>query len=213
MATHSINEAALLREAREGNGSAFEALINQHYGSLYFLVIKLTRNHEDAEDVLQDAILKAYSNLGGFRGDSSFYTWLVRIALNQALMLLRRRRLEKQVPLEDVSASEGEIPAAVVPQSWQFNPEERYAEIELAEMLDEALKELSPRLYAVFVLQSVRDLSAREIEQTLGLSGPAVKTRLRRARQQVRQRLSMFFPVGQSSSSRKFAAQACPVQR
>lgn len=211
MATHSKNEAALLREAREGNGSAFEALINQHYGSLYFLVIKLTRNHEDAEDVLQDAILKAYSNLGGFRGESTFYTWLVRIALNQALMLLRKRRLERQVPLEEVSASEAEIPAATTPKSWQFNPEERYAEIELAEMLEEALKELSPRLYTVFVLQSARDLSAREIEQLLGLSGPAVKTRLRRARQQVRRRLSMFFPVGQTSSH-KFTPQACPAR-
>lgn len=211
MATHSKNEAALLREAREGNGSAFEALINQHYGSLYFLVIKLTRNHEDAEDVLQDAILKAYSNLGGFRGESTFYTWLVRIALNQALMLLRKRRLEKQVPLEEVSASEAEIPAATAPQSWQFNPEERYAEIELAEMLEEALKELSPRLYTVFVLQSARDLSAREIEQLLGLSGPAVKTRLRRARQQVRRRLSIFFPSRQSSSQ-KLIPQACPAR-
>jgi RNA polymerase sigma-70 factor (ECF subfamily) len=98
MAVHLANENALLAEARVGNAEAFGTLVNQYYPNIYRLALQITGNREDAEDALQDAVLKAYVNLGQFRGNSRFYTWLVRIALNQALMKLRKRRSGKEVP-------------------------------------------------------------------------------------------------------------------
>src|SRR5260370_40457996 len=178
MAVHLANENALLAEARVGNAEAFGTLVNQYYPNIYRLALQITGNREDAEDALQDAVLKAYVNLGQFRGNSRFYTWLVRIALNQALMKLRKRRSGKEVPLGEVAITDGEAPVPREIEDWEQNPEKCYAEAELERILAKALDGLGPRLGTVFVLRNVQDFSAKEIAEMRGLSVAAVKSRL-----------------------------------
>ena len=195
MATHLANETTLLAKARVGNAESFGTLVDQYYRNIYGLALKITGNREDAEDVVQDAVLKAYTNLGQFRENSRFYTWLVRIAVNQALMKLRKRRTDREVPLGEVVAVEGESPVCRGREieDWGNNPERLYAEIEFQEILGGALDGLSPRLSTAFVLRNVEDFSAEEMAEMLGLSVAAVKSRLVRARLKLRHRLSRFF--------------------
>jgi RNA polymerase sigma-70 factor, ECF subfamily len=189
MAMHLANEPALLSAARHGNKEAFSVLVRQYQSNAYRLAFKITQNHEDAEDSLQEALLKAYCNLKSFHGGSRFYTWLVRITMNEALMKLRKRRSDRQLPLEDVVAPGAEHPAPREIEDNHANPEKQYAEVELQEALSEALRSVSPRLSNAFVLRNVEDYTVRETAETLGLSVAAVKSRLVRARGRLRQRL------------------------
>jgi RNA polymerase sigma-70 factor, ECF subfamily len=181
MAMHLANESALVSAAQHGNNEAFSALARQYERNIYRLAFKITQNHEDAEDSLQEAMLKAYCNLETFHGGSRFYTWLVRIAMNEALMKLRKRRSNRQLPLEDMIAPGAESPAPREIEDNHANPEAQYADVELQEVLSEALRGLSPRLTNAFVLRNVEDFSVRETAERLGLSVAAVKSRLLRA--------------------------------
>ena len=189
MAMHLANEPALLSAARGGNSEAFSVLVRQYHHNIYRLAFKITQNHEDAEDSLQEALLKAYCNLNSFQGGSRFYTWLVRITMNEALMKLRKRHSDRQLSLEDVIAPGVESPAPREFEDKRPNPESRYAEVELQETLSNALRSVSPRLSHAFVLRNVEDFSVRETAERLGLSVAAVKSRLVRARGRLRQRL------------------------
>ena len=194
MATHLTDEPQLVAAAQQGDESAFRTLINQYYWNVYTIVFKIARNHEDAEDVLQDALLKAYCNLDRFQGNSRFYTWLVRIAVNEALMKLRKRRIDRQtVPLDDVAPSLSDF-VTTEPEHWNDNPERRYAELEAQEIIDKALSGLSPRLCTVFFLRHIEEFSMRETAEILGLSASAVKSRLVRARSRLRRRLQAVLP-------------------
>jgi RNA polymerase sigma-70 factor, ECF subfamily len=189
MAMHLANEPALLSAARHGNNEAFSVLVRQYHSNIYRLAFKITQNHEDAEDSLQEALLKAYCNLKSFQGGSRFYTWLVRITMNEALMKLRKRRSDRQLPLEDIVAPGAENPAPREIEDNHANPEMQYAEVELQEALSEALRSVSPRLSNAFVLRNLEDFSVKETAERLGLSVAAVKSRLVRARGRLRQRL------------------------
>jgi len=152
----------------------------------------ITQNREDAEDVVQDAFLKAYEKLEQFQGNSKFYTWLVRIAVNESLMRLRKRRTGRMVSIdEDVETEEGSMPRDLA--EWRPDPETQYGQSELAEILRKTIQGLPPGFRVVFVLRDVEGLSTEETAETLGLSVPAVKSRLLRARLQLRERLSRYF--------------------
>jgi RNA polymerase sigma-70 factor (ECF subfamily) len=141
---------------------------------------------------VQDAFLKAYGNLSQFQGQSKFYTWLVRIAVNEALMKLRRRRPERTVSLDqDVETDEDTIPREVA--DWSPNPEQQYNQAELRELLQKTIQGLPAGFRTVFVLRDVEGLSTEETAEALGLSIPAVKSRLLRARLQLRERLNKYF--------------------
>jgi RNA polymerase sigma-70 factor (ECF subfamily) len=141
---------------------------------------------------VQDAFLKAYQNLGQFQGQSKFYTWLVRIAVNEALMRLRRRRPERMVSLdEDVKTEDDSVPREVA--DWSPNPEQQYSQAELKDILTRTIQGLPPSFRTVFVLRDVEGLSTEEAAEALDLSIPAVKSRLLRARLQLRERLSRYF--------------------
>jgi len=188
MAIHLSDEAALVSAARLGDRDAFSALINQYNRNVYRLALRITGNREDAEDSLQEALLKAYCNLKRFQGQSRFYTWLVRITMNEALMKLRRRRSEKELPLDAVQTTE----EGIVPRQFQdrnADPEKAYARVELQEQLTGALASISPRLSRALLLQSVGDFTVKETAETLGVSVAAVKSRLARARCRLRRRL------------------------
>ena len=189
MLMHLSNESTLVDEARAGNGEAFATLVNHYDARVFRLAINITRNKEDAEDVLQEALFKAYSNLGRFRGGSRFYTWLVRIALNEALMKLRKRRSGRQVSLDELLETDDQSMVRRETVDWRDDPEKRYARTELQGNLHHALEHLEDNSREVLVLRDLENLSTRETAQKLGLSVTTVKTRLRRARGDVRRRL------------------------
>jgi RNA polymerase sigma-70 factor, ECF subfamily len=196
MPTHLDNEDVLVAEARAGNAESFAALINQYDRHIYRLALNITGNQEDAEDVLQDSFLKAYTNLAQFQGNSRFYTWLVRIAVNEALMKLRKRRGASWVSLDEPVETEDR---SLMPQEiadWADNPEESYAKAELQDILNQTMQKLEPQFRTVFVLRDVENLSTEETAKMLGLSVPAVKSRLLRARLKLRELLNKYFKRG-----------------
>src|SRR5512140_2359811 len=137
------DELALVQAAKNGDVSAFEELVRRYDRNVFRIAQHITQNREDAEDVVQDAFLKAYGNLGQFQGQSKFYTWLVRIAVNEALMRLRRRRPERMVSLdEDINTGEDTIPREVA--DWAPNPEQLYNQGELREILQKTIQGLPP---------------------------------------------------------------------
>jgi len=192
MARHLANETDLIAAAQAGSREAFSVLMGSCYEPTFRLAIGMMRNREDAEDVLQDAMLKAFCNLKQFQGNSRFYTWIVRITINEALMKIRRRHGERQVMLDEVIESErGYLKQEI--EDWSNYPEKFYAQRELNGILQEALTKLSPRLSAAFCLRNIDDLSVKETAAKLGLSTNGVKSRVSRARSRLRKRLRGLF--------------------
>jgi RNA polymerase sigma-70 factor (ECF subfamily) len=186
------DELALVQSAKAGDVAAFEELVKRYDRNVFRIAQHITQNREDAEDVVQDAFLKAYSNLAQFQGQSKFYTWLVRIAVNEALMKLRRRRPERMVSLdEDVKTEDDSLPREVA--DWSPNPEQQYTQAELRDILTKTIQGLPATFRTVFVLRDVEGLSTEETAEALELSVPAVKSRLLRARLQLRERLNRYF--------------------
>ena len=136
--------------------------------------------------------MKAYEHLDQFKGDSKFYTWIVRIAVNQALMKLRRRKTDKSVSLdEQIDTGEDTVVREIA--AWDEDPEQRFSRDELGEILDTAVQSLEPPYRSVFQLRDIDELSTEETADALGLSVPAVKSRLLRARLQLREKLTRYF--------------------
>jgi RNA polymerase sigma-70 factor (ECF subfamily) len=171
---------------------AFTELVNHYERKIYRLAKHITQNEEDAEDVLQETFLKAYEHLDTFQGNSKFYTWIVRIGVNEALMKLRKRKGDRTVPL-DQPVDTGEEMVAREIAVWEDNPEERYSREEMREILDTAVESLKPDFRTVFVLRDIEELSTEETAEALGISVPAVKSRLLRARLALREKLTRQF--------------------
>jgi len=191
------DEGSLVAAAKAGDINAFETLVGRYERKIFRLAQNITQNKEDAEDVMQEAFLKSYQHLGEFQGNSRFYTWLVRIAVNQALMKLRKRR-PNQISLdEDVDTGEDTIPREV--EDWGPSPEDRYEQSELGDILNTTIAELEPPFRIVFQLRDIEELSTEETAEALGLSIPAVKSRLLRARLKLRQKLNRYFRQGENS--------------
>ena len=188
----SFDESSLVARARTGDTEAFSELVRHYERRVYRLAKNITRNDEDAEDVLQDAFLKAYTHLDNFKGDSKFYTWIVRIAVNEALMRLRKRKTDRNVPLDE-PVELGEETVAREIAVWEDNPEQRYSKEEWRAILDSAVDDLKPDFRTVFVLRDIEELSTEETAETLGISVPAVKSRLLRARLALRETLTRQF--------------------
>jgi RNA polymerase sigma-70 factor (ECF subfamily) len=174
-------DVALVARAKLGDTAAFEQLVRQYERQIFRVAQHITQNREDAEDITQDAFFKAYEKLEQFQGNSKFSTWLVRIAVNESLMRLRKRKTSRTVSMdEDVQTEDGSIPRDFA--EWRPNPE-----------LRKTIQGLPPGFRTVFTLRDVENLSTEETAEALGLSVPAVKSRLLRARLQLRERLSRYF--------------------
>jgi RNA polymerase sigma-70 factor (ECF subfamily) len=196
------DELVLVRAAKRGDIGAFEQLVHRYDRNVFRIAQHITQNREDAEDVVQDAFLKAYENLQSFQEQSKFYTWLVRIAVNEALMRLRRRRPERMVSLdEEVKTDEDSMPREVA--DWSPNPEQLYSQSELRDILTKTIQGLPSSFRTVFVLRDVEGLSTEETAEALELSIPAVKSRLLRARLQLRERLNKYFKKRRTGDSKK----------
>jgi RNA polymerase sigma-70 factor (ECF subfamily) len=187
----SSDESLLVARARSGDAAAFTELVNRYERKIYRLAKHITQNDEDAEDVLQEAFLKAYEHLSEFQGNSRFYTWLVRIAVNEALMRLRRRRPNVTSLDEPIQTDEDLMPREI--QDWGPTPEKRYEVTELNSILNNAIAGLDPIFRTVFILRDVEQLSTEETAEALGISVPAVKSRLLRGRLKLREKLSPSF--------------------
>jgi RNA polymerase sigma-70 factor, ECF subfamily len=210
MPAHLENEPRLVTEAKAGNAAAFTALVNQYDRHAYRLALNITGNREDAEDVLQEAFLKAYSRLAQFQGDSHFYTWLVRIVVNEALMTLRKRRSDREISLDErVETDEVDLlPREIA--DWGPNPEQRYVQDELQSILAKAISSLEPALRTVVVLRDVENLPTAETAALLNLSVPATKTRLLRGRLKLRERLNRYF--GQPGPAVRARPELLPIE-
>jgi RNA polymerase sigma-70 factor (ECF subfamily) len=190
----------LVHATQNGDVSAFEQLVTRYNRKLFRIAQGVTHNTEDAQDAVQEAFLKAFQNLGQFREQSQFSTWLIRITLNQSLMKLRKQRATKEVSLDNDFQADGDtLPMEVA--DWAPNPEQLYWAVELREILLKALSEMRPILRAVFVLRDVEGLSIDQTAEVLNLKQTAVKSRLWRARLQLREHLNKYFGK-QTESSR-----------
>jgi RNA polymerase sigma-70 factor (ECF subfamily) len=192
------DDLKLVQASKNGNVAAFEQLVKRYDRKLFQIAQSVTHNREDSQDVVQETFLKAYQHLADFRGDSQFSTWLIRITLNQSLMKLRKLRRTKEMSLdEDFGIDEDVLPREVI--DWAPNPEQLYSVSELRNILIKTIEELRPILRAVFVLQDLEGLSTDQTAEALNLSQSAVKSRLSRARLQLRERLNKYF--GKSAES------------
>jgi RNA polymerase sigma-70 factor, ECF subfamily len=187
-----FDEVALVAQAQGGGVEAFTELVNRYEGNIYRLARHIIQNPEDAEDVLQETFLKAYEHLKDFQGNSKFYTWLVRIAVNQSLMKLRKRKSDASVSLDDPFDT-GEESLTREIAVWEPNPEQTCSREELRDILRKAVESLPPAFRAVFALRDIEELSTEETAEMLNLSVPAVKSRLLRARLRLRDKLTRYF--------------------
>ncbi|HSY66831.1 MAG TPA: sigma-70 family RNA polymerase sigma factor [Terriglobales bacterium] len=186
------DDMKLVHASKNGDVAAFEELVKRYDRKLLRIAHSVTHNREDSQDAVQEAFLKAYQHLAEFREASQFSTWLIRITLNQSLMLLRKRNVTKEASLdEDFEAEEDLIPREIA--DWVPNPEQLYWGSELREILREALEELVPISRAVFVLRDIEGFSIEQTAVALNLSQSAVKSRLWRARLQLRNSLTKYF--------------------
>lgn len=185
------DEPLLVAAAKKGDLAAFEELVNRYERKIFRLTLNITQNREDAEDAMQDAFLKSYSHLKDFQGDSRFYTWLVRIAANEALMRLRKRRPNQFSLDEPIEGEEDLMPREI--EDWGPSPEQRFAQTEMKDILSRAIEELEPDYRTVFVLRDMEELSTEETASAVGISEPAVKSRLLRARLKLRDKLGKYF--------------------
>lgn len=151
------------------------------------LAFRITRNQEDAEDAQQEALLKAHRNLDQFEGRARFTTWISRIAINEALMCLRKRRTVVHVPLEDALPEDDTAPVNFELHSNIQDPETAYSQKELRNLLTQAIAGLRPLHREVFLLRAVENLSVVETAKALQVSVSTVKTRMRRARRELKE--------------------------
>lgn len=181
-----------LQALRSGNRVEFARLVDAYSTPIYRLGLKMLGNEQDAEDVLQTTFLKALQHVGEFEGRSSLSTWLYRIAANEALMLLRRKRPSLSLD-EEPEDGDGEAIPPMQLADWGALPESELLSAETKLRLDRAIQNLPDRLRVVFLMRDIEGLSIRETGEALDLSETAVKTRLLRARLQLREQLSDYF--------------------
>ena len=182
------DESQLIEEARQGSSAAFGQLVRRYQDRLYTSVVHVIGCHDEAEDVVQDAFVQAYLKLPHFRLESSFFTWLYRIAFNGAASRRRRRR-----PLSAAGRSEAEAMAPELPDPGDA-PGERLLREERAEQVRRALETLSEEHRAIIVLREVEGCDYQAIAEILGISVGTVRSRLHRARSQMRDELKALHP-------------------
>lgn len=189
------DDRSLLARAQGGDMSAFEALVDRHEDKVYGLALRMTRSEADAAEISQDTFLSAYQHLAEFRGEAAFGSWVHRIAANNALMRLRRQRV-LDIVSDDLAGPEftdrGNL--AEAPESdWSRRADDKILDEELGRAIREATDALPEGYREVFLLKDVEGLSYEEISEMVGISVPAVKSRLHRARLALREAIDAFY--------------------
>lgn len=191
---HQMNngETISIEQLKSGNREAFAALVDEYSPKLHRLALRMLGDPYEAEDILQETFLKAFRNLDRFEGRSSIGTWLYRITANEALMRLRKNSPETVAIDEPIEAPDGHLITREL-KDWCCLPEKEFMSNEAQSKLDQAIAELSPALRSTFILRDLHGLSTRESSEILEVSEAAIKTRLLRARLQLRDSLSDYF--------------------
>jgi RNA polymerase sigma-70 factor, ECF subfamily len=180
----------LVRKAQEGDTAAFARLVEPYMRKTYHVALKITRNREDAEDASQQTLLKAFANIKQFQGNSQFSTWLIRIAMNEALMLMRKRRSEDSHLAYDNDTTEGPATIEKICAGDTAHPEVLYAAREHHEALRTAIGGLRETLRVVVWMLGIEEHKSKDAARILNLSQSAVKIRFSRARQELRECLA-----------------------
>jgi RNA polymerase sigma-70 factor (ECF subfamily) len=191
MPTQKKSDLELIVEFQKGDQRSFEELISRYSNKVFSLASRLTRNAEDAEEVLQDVFVTVHRKIGGFEGKSSFSSWLYRVTVNAAFMKLRKRKQDQTVPLEELIQQPVVVPALKSPESSFVDSQS--IRNEMLEALEAAIRKLPDDYRPVFILRDVDGLTSREVSKILDLTVPAVKSRLHRSRLMLRRRLNRFF--------------------
>jgi RNA polymerase sigma-70 factor (ECF subfamily) len=195
----SLSDDELVARARAKDVAAFEELIGRHEEKVYRLAMRFTRNETDAAEILQETFLSAWRNLDGFQGKAQFASWLYRVAVNAALMMLRSQKRHPQVAVEDVTpealgeAAKDAGPGLGAGTDWSRRPDEQFQSDELRRQIQLAVDQLPESQRSVFLLRDVDGMSTEETGELLGLTLPTVKTRLHRARLTLREAISRYF--------------------
>jgi RNA polymerase sigma-70 factor, ECF subfamily len=189
-ANESAKEADLVRRAQSGDRMAFSHLVQPYMRLAYHVALRITGNREDAEDASQQSLLKAFVRLNQFNGESLFSTWLTRIAINEALMKVRRRRSEDCHLMHESSAEEQPSAVDMLAAGDDVHPELLYVKWEKQRLLRAAIEELQGTSRAVVWMLGMQERKTKETARLLKLSESAVKSRFLRARQQLRQSLA-----------------------
>lgn len=179
-------DESLVKLAQAGNNQAFAVLIERHHSACEKLAYSILRDRSDAEDEVQNASWKAFEHIGQFQQDSKFSTWLTRIVVNQCLMRLRQARRSRLLYIEDTA---GEDSRALDFPSTNESPEESMAKVEVSAVLSHEIRRIPPLLRTVFLLRDVEQLPMQDVADRLGISVAAAKSRLLRARLELRHRL------------------------
>jgi len=190
-ALRSGDDEQLVVGARDGDLAAFGELVGRHGQRVYRLVLGITGNDADAEDALQEAFIKAYQHIRELQGASKFGWWLMRIATNEGLEILRKRRSDRS--LEEWEATEE---GAFQPRSlrpWEANPEQRYSQTQIRELVEKEIRNLPSKYRVAVILRDLEQLSTEEAAVALGLNRATLKTRLLRGRQMLRAALAPHF--------------------
>jgi len=191
------DDNVLLEELRKGSPEAVEALFERFHGKIYGLAMSILKNESDAEEAAQDVFLTVFRKADTFQGNSALYSWIYRICVNACLMRLRGKRRQETVSIEEfmpVFTEEGKHAGSV--EAWGKEVERKMLNKELGQVIRKFTEDLSEKYRVVFVLSDVEGLSNEETAQILGLSVPAVKSRLHRARLYLRERLSRYLREG-----------------
>jgi RNA polymerase sigma-70 factor, ECF subfamily len=185
------DDTTLVVAAQSGGAEAFEILVRRYRAKMLRTALRFTRNDADAEDIVQQGFQKAFLHLHQFAGHSSFSTWLTRIAINEALMWLRKKRTTQEIPIEQ-SSGEGESVVALNFADDDPSPEDSYLERERRQILAAALKELRPGLRRAIELRDLAELSTEDAARAMGLSVAAVKARVFHGRKQLQKVLNRW---------------------
>jgi RNA polymerase sigma-70 factor (ECF subfamily) len=192
MSDPNPSPALSVEALKSGDRAEFARFVDAFSAQIYRVALRILSDPQDAEDVLQETFLKAYRSLPEFEGRSSLSTWLYRIAVNEALMLTRRRRPDSVSIDEPGETEEGETEPLQI-TDWCCLPENELLSAEGRSFLDQAIDRLPETLRVVFVLRDIQGLSIKETAESLDLSETAVKTRLLRARLNLRNQLSNYY--------------------
>jgi RNA polymerase sigma-70 factor (ECF subfamily) len=185
--TRIYTDDLLVELAKTGDLQAFESLIARYEPYIFKIVLRITRHHEDTEDVVQETVLMAYRHIQQFQGNSKFYTWLTSIAINQALMCLRKRRKSAISLAHPIQTEDGSMFLDL--PDWRPNPEQECRRYEVMGRLRDSVIKLPRCIRAAFVLRHIYEFTTEETAAALGITVSAVKSRVLRARRQLRKRL------------------------
>jgi RNA polymerase sigma-70 factor (ECF subfamily) len=186
------DDGKFIGKLKQGDREAFTTLVEEYSPKLYRLALRMSNDPYEAEDILQETFLKAYKGIAKFKGQAAISTWLYRIATNEALMRLRKKQPEYVTIDEPIEMPDGKLITRDI-KDWCCLPEAEFMTGEAQEKLDQAVAELSPALRSTFILRDLQGLSTRETAEILEISEAAIKTRLLRARLQLRESLSNYF--------------------